>query len=408
MSSTGKIARLPKYVRDQLNQRLDDGQSANEILRWLNQLPECREMLDEKFDSRPITRQNLSQWKQGGYQTWLRVEETREQVQSLFEHAQDLETDDSGSLNADGMTFADRLGALMAVQLLTAIQKLDDITDPDQRWHRLTGIVSQLSRLRREDHHGRRVRLAEEQWSDKCGRMEKQDEKDAKEATKLELRTWFWSTCGIKKKAEFLGGGDFGDKWADWLHRLECDLPRPDWWKGPWTNHSPAEHFDSNHMAPQGPDAQSQSKTSKSALRQERRSPDRRDPKDSKPAKSSPSKKCNHLARNGIRRAGSRPDGRRRKHETRIPSTPDPRPSSTSPSSCKVNQSKSKLQRSAISAKVGQASCLSPSSSKTSESTPPLDRQSSDRLFPKSDSSDLSDSSDSPPPAVNPAPPSTP
>lgn len=93
MSSTGKIARLPKHIREKLNQRLDDGQTAEDILPWLNRLPECKKMLAEKFDSRPITRQNLSQWRAGGYQTWLRTQQAREQVQSLVEQAEDLEND---------------------------------------------------------------------------------------------------------------------------------------------------------------------------------------------------------------------------------------------------------------------------------------------------------------------------
>jgi hypothetical protein len=27
------------------------------------------------------------------------------------------------------------------------------------------------------------------------------------------------------------GGGEYGKKWADWLFRLQNDLPMPDWWQ---------------------------------------------------------------------------------------------------------------------------------------------------------------------------------
>ena len=35
----GKVARLPKVVREELNRRLEDGQLGRELLCWLNGLP---------------------------------------------------------------------------------------------------------------------------------------------------------------------------------------------------------------------------------------------------------------------------------------------------------------------------------------------------------------------------------
>src|ERR1700735_2174125 len=71
MTRTGKIARLPREIRDQLNQRLNDGQSGRRLVTWLNSLPEVQQVLAANFDGRPLTEQNLSEWKAGGYLDWL-------------------------------------------------------------------------------------------------------------------------------------------------------------------------------------------------------------------------------------------------------------------------------------------------------------------------------------------------
>ncbi|HEX4121117.1 MAG TPA: hypothetical protein VH619_10910 [Verrucomicrobiae bacterium] len=67
----GKIARLPGNIREELNIRLDDGQEAGEILTWLNAVPEVREILANHFEGSPISPQNLSAWRHGGFQEWL-------------------------------------------------------------------------------------------------------------------------------------------------------------------------------------------------------------------------------------------------------------------------------------------------------------------------------------------------
>src|SRR6266581_8689373 len=67
----GKIARLPHSIREQLNLRLHDHQPHKTILPWLNSLPEVKAILAADFDNRPITKQNLSEWKQGGFRDWL-------------------------------------------------------------------------------------------------------------------------------------------------------------------------------------------------------------------------------------------------------------------------------------------------------------------------------------------------
>ncbi len=72
---TGKIARLPNDIREELNRRLLDGQPASDILPWLNGLAPVRKILDTKFKGASIKRQNLDYWRRTGYQFWLQQEQ---------------------------------------------------------------------------------------------------------------------------------------------------------------------------------------------------------------------------------------------------------------------------------------------------------------------------------------------
>jgi hypothetical protein len=71
----GKIARLPREVRQELNQRLEQSEPSPQLLEWLNALPEVKKVLRDDFDGVPISKQNLSQWRQGGFEEWLAREE---------------------------------------------------------------------------------------------------------------------------------------------------------------------------------------------------------------------------------------------------------------------------------------------------------------------------------------------
>ncbi len=42
MTGNGKIARLPRALRDELNRRMGDGQTGQELLLWLNRLPKVK------------------------------------------------------------------------------------------------------------------------------------------------------------------------------------------------------------------------------------------------------------------------------------------------------------------------------------------------------------------------------
>jgi hypothetical protein len=49
----GKIARLPKPLRDQLARRIEDGEQGKDLVEWLNALPAVQDVPRKQFAARP-------------------------------------------------------------------------------------------------------------------------------------------------------------------------------------------------------------------------------------------------------------------------------------------------------------------------------------------------------------------
>jgi len=122
MTRNGKIARLPKAIRDELNQRLEDGQLGVRLVDWLNMLPEVQTVLTEQFDGRAINEVNLSEWKAGGYLDWQARREMLADTQELIEEAQDLKAGTNGPL-------AEQLGAIVAGRYAQLLNRWNGVVD---------------------------------------------------------------------------------------------------------------------------------------------------------------------------------------------------------------------------------------------------------------------------------------
>lgn len=171
MSRIGKIARLPHDIREELNRRIMDGQSGPDILQWVNELPQCRQMLAQKFAGRPIDESNLYEWRHGGYEEWLYHEDRRDQLRVWFEYIAKL--DAVGDSNA----VTERLGVIVASELARALHYIEGINETDFRWERLKEVCKVLSRFRRENHNYQRVLLAEQRLENDTERLRLQQEK---------------------------------------------------------------------------------------------------------------------------------------------------------------------------------------------------------------------------------------
>jgi hypothetical protein len=159
MTRTGKIARLPCSIRELLNRRLRDGEQGVKLMKWLNGIPEVQEVLAEEFGGRPVNEQNLSEWKQGGFEDWLRHEKTREWVRALAEESGDLGEE------AGDVSVADLLSAPLAVALGRWINELTaGAQNGPEQGRTLLGVAREMNQLRRGDHEEQRLRIERERW----------------------------------------------------------------------------------------------------------------------------------------------------------------------------------------------------------------------------------------------------
>ncbi len=220
MTRTGKIARLPHAVREELNRRLRDGEPGGPLLEWLNAHEEVGEVLQNHFDGQPINKQNLSDWRLGGHRDWLRHQETRDLMRHLSEQGDELLEETRGE------AVSDRLAAVLATEVVrTAQTVLDEVTDPPERWRRIRELLRELAELRKDDHRAARLRLAR----DEAIREEEEREQQAHDAEikrlKHQATAPLWAALRLPTLAEVFGGGEAGRNAAALILEAENDLP---------------------------------------------------------------------------------------------------------------------------------------------------------------------------------------
>jgi len=105
MSAKGKIARLPFDLRQQLNQRMRDGDPDVDLVEWLNELPDVQAALTgasfggRKKTRAQITAQNLSEYRKGGYQDWLDNQDKVDRAKKLAELSYQLASASGGNVS---------------------------------------------------------------------------------------------------------------------------------------------------------------------------------------------------------------------------------------------------------------------------------------------------------------------
>ncbi len=153
---TGKIGRCPPQIRDEVNRRLLDGEPASKILPWLNSQEEVLRILDLYFGEEPVTPQNLSEWRKGGYAAWLKRRERVAELKELSAYALKLGEAAGGSVT-DGS--AAILGGRILEKIEKALAEGDDET--------ITGLVEPVVALRRADLEARKARQRDRQLDQK-------------------------------------------------------------------------------------------------------------------------------------------------------------------------------------------------------------------------------------------------
>ena len=158
MPKYGKIARLPRSIRDELNRRLDDGEMGVRLVEWLNSLPEVKKLIETDFAGREITEQNLTKWKTYGYLDWQAQQEALTLTRELNTNATELA--DSGELT-------ESLARVVAARYASALYGWNgELTDEIRpRLRALRGLSREVVRLRRSDQFRERMKIDRE-WLD--------------------------------------------------------------------------------------------------------------------------------------------------------------------------------------------------------------------------------------------------
>jgi len=158
MTRKGKIARLPRVIREQLNERLANGEMGTRLVAWLNELPEVRKILTEQFGGQPINKQNLSNWKLGGYVEWFGWKELKGHAEEVANRQEDLETSPMEHM-ATLATVEYVATVAMAAQDRSEGSKWEFAPEWKRRIQPLRTLIRDVAELRRGDQRAARIKL---------------------------------------------------------------------------------------------------------------------------------------------------------------------------------------------------------------------------------------------------------
>ena len=219
ITRNGKIARLPRTVRQELNRRLHDGEEGKKLVAWLNALPEVQAVVAGEFGGKPIREQSLSEWRKGGYRDWLAQQEALEVAARLGEDAAEWQAEGRPPLT-------DTLALWVAARYAVATRRVAE-TEGVAGWRLLREMCNDLVELRKGEHSAARLRMERE-------RLELER---AQERKKTEEEYWAWARENQERISQRFAAQ--AEKLAQVRRRLFGDPPA--WAQSGWAQGAPAE-----------------------------------------------------------------------------------------------------------------------------------------------------------------------
>jgi hypothetical protein len=139
-----------------LNRRLHDGELHTRLVDWLNSLPEVQAILKTDFEERPVSEQNLSEWKQGGYSDWVLQQEALDLVRHMDADADELN-------QASKVRLTDLLTQRLAAGYVIAAKALGRSNEEGEIDLKiLRELCGDIVALRKGDHSAERLKLERE------------------------------------------------------------------------------------------------------------------------------------------------------------------------------------------------------------------------------------------------------
>ena len=183
---TGKIARLPFVVRNELNRRIENGEPGTKLVVWLNAQPQIQGVLREQFGGREITEQNLSDWIAGGYQDWVSLKRLEDEAHQLAE--------DAGTLAHTARSLPANLATVLSIRYASLMMSWDgEVTEEFERKLRgMERLRQSVSALQRGFHKNWEVDMESRRYWDGVIKMvrEQRAKRAENEGIKEMMRTW--------------------------------------------------------------------------------------------------------------------------------------------------------------------------------------------------------------------------
>lgn len=221
---TGKIARCPLVIREEVNRRLLDGESGPKILRWLNEHPDVLRVLDEYFGEEPVSSQNLSEWRQGGYQEFLDRRKQIERTKDLAGYAAKLAEGSQGAAGGNA--------AMLAGHFLEIFESLDvarQVSLLKEKPANFPALVEAFAKLEKSQADRVKASAAFEMVS-----IQKQRAEQAEDKLKLEVDKHKVKTCELfikwaddKRAREILDGSGRKEVKMEKLRQLMFPMDEP-------------------------------------------------------------------------------------------------------------------------------------------------------------------------------------
>ena len=198
MSTLGKIERLPREVRDELNRRLDNNEPGGPLLAWLNGRREVRSVLKEQFEGAAITKQNLSEWRNGGFAIW---QFRRDWVAD----AEELAADAGDVARAIPSRLVDALATVLAGRYASVVHRWDgEVTEEFmQKLRALRMMCQDVTRLRKGEHSAAKLKI-QEGWLEEAREKTEAEvvEKFEEWAKNKDVHDWLVQTWVSPKERE--------------------------------------------------------------------------------------------------------------------------------------------------------------------------------------------------------------
>jgi hypothetical protein len=195
---------------------MEDGEEGATLLDWLNSLPEVQATLKENFKGVPISKQNVSEWRQGGFREWQIRKELLEQACHLSAGASEMEE------AVDTESLPGALAGVLAARYAAVLNTWGG--GPEERIEAklllLRGMNRDIALLQRT------MQLASQQQRELEQSLER---KHRREAQEMKSHTLDMLMCGQEREAlrAVLGGAERHQKLAELIAAVEYDLPCP-------------------------------------------------------------------------------------------------------------------------------------------------------------------------------------